>query len=198
MTKKCTKCNNLHPINFFNYKNKKDNIRQSQCKNCNKQYDKERFKTLDHLIKRIYIRQKRSSIYRKHVPPDYTLLELWKWMYINNIRLLYDRWVKSDYNKNMTPSCDRLDDYKPYTLDNIRLVTWEENFTKFQYDRVNNTNTKTNKPVLQYTKDNIFVKEHCSQTVAAKEVRIHPTSISKVCHNVEKTAGGFIWKFKIK
>lgn len=45
----------------------------------------------------------------------------------NNFDELYSNWANSDYNKNLTPSIDRIDNSKSYTIDNIELVTWQEN-----------------------------------------------------------------------
>lgn len=40
---------------------------------------------------------------------------------------LYEAWVKSDYCLRLTPTIDRLDNEKGYTLDNIEIVTHSEN-----------------------------------------------------------------------
>lgn len=49
--------------------------------------------------------------------------------------------------------------------------------------------------VLQFTKDNVFVKEYRTQREAAKETGISYKSISLCCTGKHKTAGGFIWKY---
>ncbi len=41
---------------------------------------------------------------------------------------LYKGWVESGFDRWHAPSIDRLDNAKNYSLDNIRLVTWRENF----------------------------------------------------------------------
>lgn len=57
------------------------------------------------------------------------------------------------------------------------------------------------KPIIQYTKNNEFVKEWESAADVFKELNISAGNISNVCvgKNPSKyrTAGGFIWKFKI-
>lgn len=50
------------------------------------------------------------------------------------------------------------------------------------------------KPILQYSKDNKFIKEWESITHASDELKIN--NISACCNNKLKTAGGFIWKYK--
>ena len=52
------------------------------------------------------------------------------------------------------------------------------------------------KPILQYTKDNNFIKEWDSIILASKELNIHRGSISWNCKGKLKSAGGFIWKYK--
>lgn len=41
--KKCTKCGKVKPIEEFSFKNKAQGIRRSQCKQCIKEYDKNRY-----------------------------------------------------------------------------------------------------------------------------------------------------------
>lgn len=43
---------------------------------------------------------------------------------------LYKKWVESGYDKWRKPSLDRINPYKGYTIDNMRLMTWRENWEK--------------------------------------------------------------------
>lgn len=52
------------------------------------------------------------------------------------------------------------------------------------------------KPVLQYSKDGIFIKEYDNAYDAAKELNLHQPLISNVCNGKCKTTGGFVWKYK--
>ena len=52
------------------------------------------------------------------------------------------------------------------------------------------------KPVLQYTKDNVFLREWPSGMDVEREIGIGYRSISNCVTGKGKTAGGFIWKFK--
>lgn len=51
-------------------------------------------------------------------------------------------------------------------------------------------------PVLQYTKEGVFVKEHYSCSEAAKELNCIPENIRRVCVGKAKTAKNFIFKYK--
>ena len=52
------------------------------------------------------------------------------------------------------------------------------------------------KPVLQYTPDGIFVKEYPSISEAGRTSTVKNKNIQNVLSGKNKTAGGFIWKYK--
>lgn len=58
-------------------------------------------------------------------------------------------------------------------------------------------NTKVSKPVLQFTKQGEFIKEHPSTMEAQRQTRVLNGNISLCCSGRRKSAGGFIWKYKI-
>lgn len=67
--------------------------------------------------------------------------------------------------------------------------------------RVNNTDwearaLKFNKMTLQFTKDNIFIREWSSVKEAGEVLGINKHSIANCCRGVNKSSGGFIWKYK--
>lgn len=51
------------------------------------------------------------------------------------------------------------------------------------------------KKVAQYTKDLDLIKIWDCMTYAANELKIGISHISSCCHDKQKTAGGYIWKF---
>lgn len=56
-------------------------------------------------------------------------------------------------------------------------------------------NYKTNKQVIQYTKDGLFVCIYNSIIEADRKNNIDQSSITKCCKNKVQTAGGFIWRY---
>lgn len=70
----------------------------------------------------------------------------------------------------------------------------------WKYDKTEKENVPIkrpkNKPVLQFSIENEFIKEYSSISLAAKENNINPCDISQVCLGMGKTARGFIWKLK--
>lgn len=51
------------------------------------------------------------------------------------------------------------------------------------------------KPVKQYTRDGLFIREYNSQKEAAKITGINKSDIGSCCNDKLKTAGNFIWRF---
>ena len=149
-------------------------------------------------ICRIMNHQRSNSKQNGWPPPSYDLSELQTWMLDQSVfHNLFEKWVQSDYEKKLLPSCDRLDDYKPYTLDNLRIVTWNTNHHRSTTDRLAGINTKAAKAILQYTTEGIFIFEHYSMRQAARNTGIDAGSICKACSGKLNSAGGFKWKHKL-
>lgn len=160
-------------------------------------------KTKKGLVSKIYAKQRTASKMRNHLMPDYNLIDLRKWVFSQpNFGKLYDNWVKSNYNKWLVPSYDRLKDCNPYTLNNLRLVTWQKNRDKqAKYIRKgilkhNGLLNGGHKAVLQLDLKGKFIEEYISQSEAKRKTGIHQSNIHKVCNGLRKTAGKYIWKYK--
>lgn len=50
--------------------------------------------------------------------------------------------------------------------------------------------------VLQYAKDGSFISRYCSLTQAAEELSLYTNAISHVCMKINKTCGGYIWRYE--
>ena len=108
---------------------------QGECKECTKKRVKENSKRVGTgydfsekgVIRVIYKTQKRHNILRGHGEMTYTKAELKAWLYENGFKAVYDEWASYGHKKENKPSIDRIDDFKGYSFDNIRLVTWAHN-----------------------------------------------------------------------
>lgn len=148
------------------------------------------------LISTIYSSQKQSAKHRGHQMPSYTLEQLADWVFNQpNFEYLYANWVDSGFDSRKKPSCDRIDDYAPYMLGNLRLVTWGENNSRSWEDTKSGINNKRSKPVLQITREGIVVEEYYSISNAGREAGVRFTAISACCNGERRTAGGFVWCF---
>lgn len=72
----------------------------------------------------------------------------------------------------------------------------EETKQKMRDSHKGKSNYKRCKPIQQYTKDMVFIREWDSATLAEKELNIHSGNITKCCKGKLKTCGNFIWKYK--
>ena len=84
-------------------------------------------------------------------------------------------------------------------LSNLNLMTAKENINfGTGIERCHNQliNGKCSKPVLQFTLDNILVKEYPSLMQVYRELGFKHSSIGKCCNGKYKQAYGFKWQYK--
>jgi hypothetical protein len=190
----CSKCKIEKSIEDFSFDKRLKNGRQSTCKECKKIECQEYRKTKIGLLTTRYNNQVTNSIRRKLSSPSYNKKEFIEWILNqSNFEKLYNDWVNSGYDKDFTPSIDRLDDYKPYSFDNIQLVTWKENNEKGIQDRITGKNTKKNTKVIQLDLQDNIINTFDSIKEAIQKTKVK--NISSCCSGKRKTAGGFKWKY---
>jgi hypothetical protein len=196
-TKKCGHCKKTKDKSLF-YKRSvlKDGYR-SECKTCSELQSLNYTRTRKGLVTMIFKHQRSSSKKRGHVPPNYTKKELYEWVIgQSNFETLYNNWVNSDYEKNLFPSCDRLEDDKPYSFDNLRMVTWDENNKKGYENRRNGTDGIA-KPVIGVNKKTKETVEFISTMEAGRNGFLQ-SKISMCCLGKRKSHKGYVWTFKGK
>lgn len=151
------------------------------------------------LAANIYSAQRKKSRENGFDMPSYTLEEFKIWLFAQpRFELLYSNWVASDYNKMVSPSGDRDDDYKGYSLERLTLMTWQENKDKYHRDAINGINNKQNSAVIRTHQFNGEETEYYSHAEASRQTGISRKCITSVCVGRAKTAGGFYWRYKNK
>jgi len=196
--KKCTKCG-IFSEKFANNKISHDGL-QSNCIECQYEYKERYRKSPKGVLTDIYSHQKESSRKRGHIAPLYSKEELKQWLFAKNeFRVLILLWGTNGFKKDKKPSVDRIDSNLPYSLDNIQVMTWQQNRNKY-YENIRNgslyhgVNKQT--PVVQLSIDGKIIKEFHSMCEAQRQTNIPQPNIWKSCNNKRKSAGGFIWKYK--
>jgi hypothetical protein len=81
---------------------------------------------------------------------------------------------------------------KPFSEEHKSKIKATRSFLK------NRKNTWQNEPVLQYDLDGNFLREFASQTEAVYFVNAKGDGVGACCRGKQKTAYGYIWKFKNK
>lgn len=191
--KTCTRCKIAKEyIEFGRSKSGRDGY-TPHCKKCDNLRNQKFKRSQKGLINGIYQKQKKEK-------PNYSEKEFLNWSLSQDIFIeLYKIWQDSDYSKDITPSCYKIDSDTPYTLNNIGFATYKEVLKKINDDiksGVNyNANKKLSKPVIQYTKDGKFLKEFHSMQEAERQTGIPNGAICNVCQGKRKTAHGYKWAY---
>jgi len=198
MKKLCLNCNeDKEQEEFYPCKNSNDGY-GTVCRKCTSEQGKEYRHSLVGLARKTYHNQVVASKRRGHISPNYTEEEFIIWMIRqDSFPELYKNWVESGYDTKLKPSGDRLDDYQPYTFDNLRLVTWGENEQKLRDDVRNGVNTKKSKGCIQFSLDGELIAEFHSLRDAARATNSDSAGISSCCNNKQFKHNNFIWKYKV-
>lgn len=203
--KTCIDCNETKSYPEFTPKISCKDGYEPRCRVCRSiKYNKS---SADKVVKRIYATQLLNSAKRGHNPPTYTEKELLDWVLKQpNWNTLYADWKANKYSKATKPSVDRIDLNKPYTMDNIQLVTWKVNQQNHADDAYSGHETARLRAVKAYNKDGTLYKEYYSMALAVRELGASYYGIATVANGkplidskgntyMPKTHKGFIWKY---
>ena len=197
--KKCDACHQLKGItDYYKQKIGKGGL-ENVCKVCADKRSTKYIRTKDGLVSRIYASQRANSKTRNDQPPSYTKEELKEWIFSqDNFTELYNNWVKSGYATLQSPSCDRTNDYLPYSIDRLKLMTWEENCKKSYLDKINGINNKQLKSVTGIDIISNKERKFYSMSQASRITNIPISNISKVCSGERFQAGGYVWRREVR
>jgi hypothetical protein len=181
ITKICTTCNKEKTIDCF-YTNK-NNKTASQCKSCRTKKQIEYYKKYP--WKRTFQDIKTRCTNTKYKQfKDYGGRGIKnKFKNSDEIKFL---WLRDKAYLMKKPSIDRKDNDGNYELSNCRFI-----------EMGINSNKNKIMTILQFSLNNNFIKEWPYASMAAKELNIDRRSIAHCAEGKYKTAGGFIWKYKI-
>ncbi len=195
INKKCSVCGVAKPEKDFYIKTGR--IRRCRCKKCESEIGSIKRKTKAGLILSRYNSQLANSKKRGHPRPSYTWGQFLEWV-MNHPMFdsLYDDWVRSGYEKSLSPSIDRVRDNMPYSFENIQLLTWGQNRDKGHEHRRAGLNNNRSSAVIQCDMSGAEIKVFYSMSEAARCLGVNPANIWSCCNGSYKSTGGYKWKYK--
>lgn len=171
--KTCSVCSTEKSLTDFDIQSTGRQGRRADCKDCRKRF----VQTPEGLVGRIYRQQKAASQRRGHPAPAYTLEGLTKSMLASPKFLqLYKDWVASGYQKDKSPSVDRINDHLPYQKGNLQLMTFAENRTK-GHDSCRDGVFDTVRAVDMLSLDGVYIRSFISLSDAARHFKGIPGNI---------------------
>lgn len=100
---------------------------------------------------------------------------------------LFKEWEKSNYNKQLKPSIDRIDNKKGYFFENMQMLTWAEN----RFKQSATDGKRGRKPqVIQMLGDKV-IKIYQSQRHCVKELGISQSNLSSVLNGKRNYVNGY-------
>lgn len=148
-------------------------------------------------IRDIWFNQKGSAKRRNLGGVQYTREQLTEWCLAQPLyHQLHDAWVQSNFLRELAPSIDRKDDYKPYSLDNIQIMTAKENLSKAFKDRFDGVNTKMSTSVHRMDEAGVILETYPSCNAAGRAMgATNGAMVSAVCSGKREHAHGFRWSY---
>lgn len=203
--KKCTSCLYEKPLSEYQKDASNKSGLRTKCKACSYKATIEWNRSKIGVACRLWHKHNARSKSRGHDKPNYTR----EWLYdfvLNNSDFdsIYSRWVASGYEKNLSPSIDRINDRIGYTKDNIRLVTLSENM-QHAWDAAKNKEYDNagwrsgalgeHRPVKQFSISGEFISEYKSVSEACRVTGASDSKICAVCKGGRLSHKGFQWRY---
>lgn len=156
-------------------------------------------------LTKTYGRMKRDNKNKFGKDLPFSKNEFAEWVFEKNntsFEVLFKDYIDSDFDKNLNPSIDRIDDYDSYKFSNMQLITWYQNNKKGRESAKNKQQCSDmakaywSKPVNQYDINGNFIQEYYSAREAGRCLNVDSSGISKVCRDGKGIYKGFIWRYK--
>lgn len=145
--------------------------------------------------------KKDSLIYQRTDRDGYKIVSFRKnsnIKYFKVHRLVAQIFIK---NKDNKPEVNHADgDKSNNSVSNLEWVTRKENVLHASKNNLLKTGSNCSwaTPILQFSKEGVFIREWDYIKQAADELSLNKSCISATCSKLQKTSGGFIWKYKNK
>ena len=139
--KRCSYCGKIKTDEeFYLDLSKKDGL-QNYCRQCSLQYIKKKRQTKEFIIKDRYIQIKKRAASNKRGSSGKQVLSKDEWLEFcqnsgDKLDELIDKWQKSGYSRELSPSIDRIDNNLGYEKGNLQWLSLIDNTMKFRYEQL--------------------------------------------------------------
>ena len=97
-------------------------------------------------------------------------------------------------NPDNLPELNHKDENKTNNM--VGNLEWCSKSYNINYGTRNERTAKANwKPIRQFTKDGLFIKEYPSLKEAARQTGFYQSAISQCCKGIRKSAYKYIWRY---
>lgn len=149
-------------------------------------------KTPKGLLTNLYHKMKERNIKKGFGKLPFSLTEFHKLYIESDIYLLiFNNWAENGYAFYKRPSIDRKNPNMGYELNNIQMMTWEENRRKG--DKENSRHTTS---VVMCDFDGNIIKEFESIKLAVEATGLSQGNIIMCCQGKRRHTGGYVFKYR--
>ncbi len=161
----------------------------------NGQYTKEYYRSKEGVVRMAYGNMRSHSTRKGFKAPDFLFNDLLAFALKRAIfHELYALW-SIDYDIELKPSFDNLAPGTPYSLDNLEIVTFNENKRRGGNKEYKPKQFMASKVVYQFTLEGTFIKGHLGLLTAADAVGASKSAIANCVTGKSKSSFGFIWTY---
>jgi len=156
--KKCKACNKKKSLDEFYRNHKMADGRLNTCKRCWIDKDRSKEGHIQKMWNSMNSRVKNNPSYQEF-QISFTRKEFFGFVIGNEYEEMHEAWVNSGYERGLCPTVDRIDPYKGYSIENIQIITREDNLerdrrmatNKLEAEQVNEIRRrKLNNPSLEH------------------------------------------------
>lgn len=123
---------------------------------------------------------------KKRHPIEFSLIDFQdRFLEDKKFNRLYTEWIKSNFQKQLKPSLDRINNKKEYTIKNTQMLNWAENRYKQSMEGRNR-----NGAVIQMIGSKV-INIFKSQREAVVRTGISQSNMSSVLNGKRKTVNGY-------
>lgn len=141
--------------------------------------------------------KKRAKARGVRCPLTFNIDEFKEWILNNqeDFDAVYLKWVNNDYDKDFTPTIDRIDSHSGYKFSNMRIVSYSDNVNFYRTDMMNKKGVNQKLVAVKcYTLDDKYIGQFRSLADASFFINQTVSSVIRECiDGKRRSAGGYKW-----